>query len=216
MKLVKQKLEQHPLTPYQRPRISIGRNEQLHESLFLELWPVVLKVWKNHKHCMFHGCSRETFTFYVADNDHEMRRWGPGLGRAVLMEGVKRGWLTKGKGTYGHSTFTLVDESPIIIYSVKNGVSRLVVIVASPLQVVEIESKIWNFIYSHNSHVLRKHYRECKAAQVSPNYRYEFEADGTYVLVKFESSWESHKPYVDILQKQLGLKIEGLPAHEQT
>lgn len=97
-------------TFYRRPAITLGPNQILSEELFQELWPVVLKVWDNRCHCMAKGCSRLTFVEHMADEDSAWRRLSPGLGRAILLEGVKRGWLEKGTGLYGHSTFQLLSR----------------------------------------------------------------------------------------------------------
>lgn len=71
---------------------------------------------------------------------------------------------------------------------------------------------IWIFIHGHQRFVLRQYYRECKLANVSPYYIEETDhiQKGLPVLV-FNSKWEEHKSYIEILQRELKIIIEDLP-----
>ncbi len=53
---------------------------------------------------------------------------------------------------------------------------------------------------------------ECKIADVFKTRNGFNEAKGTFNVLNLFSAWENHAPYVDILQRELNLEIEGLPA----
>lgn len=99
-----------------------------------------------------------------------------------------------------------------IKYLIVDGKPHLVVAETDYWGFTEVTRKIWNFIHSHQRFPLRPYYFECKAADARPYY-VEHDVDfhkGETVLV-LSSSWEKHKPYVEILQKELNLRIENLP-----
>lgn len=78
----------------------------------------------------------------------------------------------------------------------------------------DLTNMIWNFVYSHRNFVLRKFHDECKVAcvyQIHNNFKQE---DGSFVILGLFSSWESHKPYLDILQQELQLNIENISTIE--
>ena len=91
-------------------------------------------------------------------------------------------------------------------------VTALVITGVSITDFYKHADKIWNFIYTHNHHVLRPFYRECKKAGVCNYHINEENYDPEqFPTVVFKSSWEDHKPYIEILQRELGLVIEDLP-----
>jgi hypothetical protein len=79
----------------------------------------------------------------------------------------------------------------------------------------EFYDKLWVFIHSHRGFVLRRHYEECKIAEVWSPRAVDFpqQEDGSFVLAHFFSSWrDGHGPYLAILQRELKLEIEDLPS----
>ncbi len=83
---------------------------------------------------------------------------------------------------------------------------------ATTEEAMALMERIWQFVCTHRHHVLRKYYMECKIADVFKSRNGFNEAKGTFNVLNFFSAWENHAPYVDILQRELNLEIEGLPA----
>lgn len=89
---------------------------------------------------------------------------------------------------------------------------RLQVFEATAEEAMALMERIWQFVCSHRHHVLRKYYMECKIADVFKCRNGFNEVKGTFSILNFFSSWENHAPYVEILQRELMLDIENLPA----
>ncbi len=83
---------------------------------------------------------------------------------------------------------------------------------ATTEEAMALMERIWQFVCSHRHHVLRKYHMECKIADVFKTRNGFNEAKGTFNVLNLFSAWENHAPYVDILQRELNLEIEGLPA----
>ena len=104
-----------------------------------------------------------------------------------------------------------------IKYAIVDGQAKLLVeevdtsTATGLLSAYALEDRVWIFINSHHHFVLRQHYKECQVANIGlrPFHR---EEDQDFPIVTFNSTWEEHKPYIDILQKELMLKIEDFPS----
>lgn len=78
-------------------------------------WSIIELVWRDNRHCMFEGCGRDTFRYWVKKTLERYNCWdvlhhtSNNFWRRVLMEGVKQGFCTKSQSRSGHSQFHLRD-----------------------------------------------------------------------------------------------------------
>ena len=85
-----------------------NKKEEISDEQFAVCWQTIEKIWKNRPGCMIRGCCKRTFAFHFYMEDDKGKKLSPGLIRAILNEGVKRGLLTQGVNSNNFKTFLLV------------------------------------------------------------------------------------------------------------
>lgn len=91
---------------------------------------------------------------------------------------------------------------------------RLLATDTSIVEADKLVKRIWDFVCTHRHDVLQPHHDECKAACIyQPQHNFE-QKDGSFLIVSFFSSFDSHHPYLAILQKKMQFVIDNIPEYK--